>query len=106
MFECGAIGNGACIKDLSGYVPDLGITKENIITKRNVFDASMIETLRAKDADNKGLENQKQPSSVETLSTFMDTLCCCKFTAPYTLGLLEHYHQLSQMCQMSNIGHI
>ena len=39
----------------------------------NVFDASMIETLRLKYADNKGLENQKQPSSVETLSTFIRT---------------------------------
>ena len=39
MFECGAIGIGACIKDLSGYVPNFGIAKENIITKRNVFDA-------------------------------------------------------------------
>ena len=35
-------------KDLSGYVPDFGITKENIITKRYVFDASMIETLKRK----------------------------------------------------------
>ncbi|KAK9994860.1 hypothetical protein SO802_024563 [Lithocarpus litseifolius] len=60
-------------KDLSGYVPDFGITKENIITKRYVFDASMIETLRAKCVDNEGLENQKQPSSVETLSTFIWT---------------------------------
>ena len=33
----------------------------------NVFDASMIETLRLKYADNKGLENQKQPSSIKTL---------------------------------------
>ena len=38
-----------------------------------MFDASMIETLRAKYADNKGLENQKQPSSIETLSTFIRT---------------------------------
>ena len=44
---------------------------ENIITKRYVFDASMIETLTAKYADNEGLEHQKQPSSVETLSTFL-----------------------------------
>ena len=36
----------------------------------NVFDASMIETLRLKYADNKGLENQKQPSSIETLGPF------------------------------------
>ena len=35
-------------KDLSGYVPDFGITKENIITKRYAFDASMIETLKSK----------------------------------------------------------
>ena len=46
---------------------------ENIITKRYVFDASMIETLTAKYADNEGLEHQKQPSSVETLSTFLWT---------------------------------
>ena len=57
VFECGAIGIGACIKDLSEYVPNFGITKENILTKRYVFDASMIGTLRAKYDDNKGLEN-------------------------------------------------
>ena len=38
-----------------------------------MFDASMIETLSAKYADNEGLENQKQPSSVETLSNFIWT---------------------------------
>jgi len=57
VLECVAIGIGACIKDLSGYVPNFGITKENILTKRYVFDASMIGTLRAKYADSKGLEN-------------------------------------------------
>ena len=44
----------------------------------NVFDASMIETLRLKYADNKGLENQKQPSSIKTLGAiwiaFFDNL--------------------------------
>ncbi|KAK9989693.1 hypothetical protein SO802_029932 [Lithocarpus litseifolius] len=57
VFECGAIVIGACIKDLFGYVPDFGITKE-----RHVFDASLIETLRAKYVDNEGRENRKQPS--------------------------------------------
>ena len=113
VFECGAIGIGACMshkiadalsffvflkiwaattfgddniespqfeaatlfppKDLSGYASGFGIIKEDIITKRYVFDASMIETLRAKYADNEGLENQKKPSRVEALSTFIWT---------------------------------
>ncbi|KAK7840832.1 hypothetical protein CFP56_016169 [Quercus suber] len=53
-------------KDLSGNVPGFGITMENIITKR-------YKLLRAKYADNEGLENQKQPSSVESLSTIIWT---------------------------------
>ena len=55
-------------KDISGFVSGVGIVKENIITKRYVFDASMIETLKAKYADK---ESQKQPSRVEALSTFI-----------------------------------
>ena len=47
----------------------------------NVFDASMIETLRLKYADNKGLKNQKQPSSIETLGAvwigFFDNSILC-----------------------------
>ncbi|KAM3753924.1 hypothetical protein ACB098_03G128800 [Castanea mollissima] len=95
VFECGAIGIGACMshkiadalsfivflktwvattfgdddiespefeavmlfprKDLAGYVPGIGIIKENIIT------------------NSEGFENQKQPSRVEALSTSMWT---------------------------------
>ena len=52
---------------MAGYVPGIGIIKENIITNRYVFDASMIETLIAKYANSEGFENQKQPSRVKAL---------------------------------------
>jgi shikimate O-hydroxycinnamoyltransferase len=60
-------------KDISGrgFVPGVGITKDNIITNRYVFDAPKIEALKQKYADSEGLEGQKPPSRVEALSTFI-----------------------------------
>ncbi|XP_059445107.1 stemmadenine O-acetyltransferase-like [Corylus avellana] len=54
-----------------GFVPGVGITKDNIITNRYVFDASKIEALKEKYADQEGIEKQKPPSRVEALSAFI-----------------------------------
>ena len=60
------------------YDPDFGVTKENKITKRYVFDASKIETLKSK------ICWQWRPWESETtfkrwnlIKLHMDTLCCC-----------------------------
>ncbi|KAJ4710926.1 Vinorine synthase-like [Melia azedarach] len=58
-------------KNISGFKPNTGITKENIAIKRFVFSAQKIEEIRAKYTDTKSLENQKRPSRVEALSAFM-----------------------------------
>lgn len=54
-----------------GFVPGVGITRDNIITNRYVFDASKIEALKEKYADQEGIEKQKPPSRVEALSAFI-----------------------------------
>ncbi|GKV43495.1 hypothetical protein SLEP1_g50784 [Rubroshorea leprosula] len=53
-------------KDISGFHPRTGIVKENIMTKRFVFDASSVAILREKYA-----YNGKRPTRVEALSSFI-----------------------------------
>ncbi|KAI4336630.1 hypothetical protein L6164_015131 [Bauhinia variegata] len=55
-------------KDISGFDPRSGITKDNLICQRFVFDAPVIEALRAKYADT---SSSKRPSRVEALSAFI-----------------------------------
>lgn len=57
-------------KNTSGFDPKVGIVKENLICKMFVFDASTIEALRAKYADN-NIPNEKPPTRVEALSAFV-----------------------------------
>ncbi|KAK2636672.1 hypothetical protein Ddye_031464 [Dipteronia dyeriana] len=57
-------------RNLSGFKPTTGVTKENIITKRFVFSASKIEEFRAKYTD-QSFKNLKRPSRVEALSAFL-----------------------------------
>ncbi|KAF3431115.1 hypothetical protein FNV43_RR25845 [Rhamnella rubrinervis] len=52
-------------KDTTGYDPSVGIVKKNIVSKRFVFDASAIETLRAK--------YEGKITRVEALSAFIWT---------------------------------
>ena len=62
-------------KNISGYNPRVGITKENVVTRMFVFEASKIEALKSKYGagdHSKSLENhQKPPSRVEALSAFI-----------------------------------
>lgn len=59
-------------KKIPGVFPvGVGITKDNIITNRYVFDASMIESLREKYSASNDFEDQKPPSRVEALSAFI-----------------------------------
>ncbi|KAF8378155.1 hypothetical protein HHK36_029492 [Tetracentron sinense] len=55
-------------RDLSGFKPTIGIRKEKIVTKRFVFDASMITALRKKAANESGMG---YPTRVEALSAFI-----------------------------------
>ncbi|OAY32384.1 stemmadenine O-acetyltransferase [Manihot esculenta] len=56
-------------KNISGFNPSIGITKQNIVTKRFVFSSSSIESLRARYATS--LENERPPSRIEALSAFI-----------------------------------
>ncbi|PQP92089.1 vinorine synthase-like [Prunus yedoensis var. nudiflora] len=62
-------------RNISGFNPRTGITKQNVVTKRFIFDASKIEALKAKysiDNYSQSLESyQKPPSRVEALSAFI-----------------------------------
>ncbi|CAN6676288.1 unnamed protein product [Malus baccata var. baccata] len=62
-------------KNISGFNPRVGITKDNVVTKMFVFEDSKIEALKSKYSvgdHNTSLENhQKPPSRVEALSTFI-----------------------------------
>jgi shikimate O-hydroxycinnamoyltransferase len=58
-------------KALTGFEPRTGIVKDNIVTKRFVFDASAIAALRAKYTDNTSIEYQRLPTRVEALSAFI-----------------------------------
>ncbi|KAF2286552.1 hypothetical protein GH714_017631 [Hevea brasiliensis] len=67
FFECGgmAIGFGMSHK------PRTGIMKDNIVTKRFVFDASTIAALRAKYSDDSSSRSPRRPTRVEALSAFI-----------------------------------
>lgn len=73
-------------RNISGYNPSVGITKENIVTKRFVFAASKIESLKEKYGDHdheQSLESyQKPPSRVEALSAFIWS----RYVAATTVG--------------------
>lgn len=67
-------------RNISGFNPSVGITKENIVTKRFVFDASKIDLIKSKYGDSEdehehehdSLEShQRPPSRVEALSAFI-----------------------------------
>ncbi|PON64731.1 Transferase [Parasponia andersonii] len=61
-------------KNISGFNPRIGITtnKNKVISKRFLFNASVIEAVRAKYAGSTtGLENEKRPTRVEALSAFI-----------------------------------
>ncbi|KAK7280912.1 hypothetical protein RIF29_08485 [Crotalaria pallida] len=55
--------------NISGFDPRSGVMKENIICKLFVFDASVIEDLRARYAEN--TPNEMPPTRVEALSAFI-----------------------------------
>ncbi|XP_054807577.1 stemmadenine O-acetyltransferase-like [Prosopis cineraria] len=55
-------------KNTPGFDPRSGIVNDNIISKRFVFDASVIEALKTKYAQN---DDDKLPSRVEALSAFI-----------------------------------
>ncbi|PSS13648.1 Vinorine synthase [Actinidia chinensis var. chinensis] len=57
--------------DITGFMGDVGIVKDNIVTKRFVFSASKIEALRDKFSDNTFGEFPRRPSRIETLSAFI-----------------------------------
>ena len=58
-------------QDLSGFNPNIGITKDKIVTKRFVFDASAIAEIRDKySSDDKNIEYPR-PTRVEALSAFI-----------------------------------
>ncbi|KAJ7951649.1 Vinorine synthase-like [Quillaja saponaria] len=83
VFDCGGVAIGVCFSHqiadglsclvfIKRYDPDLIPTKEkddDIISKRFVFSASVIETLKAKYRTNS--ESKKPISRVEALSTFI-----------------------------------
>ncbi|TKY70454.1 Vinorine synthase [Spatholobus suberectus] len=58
-------------RDMQWYDPNRTITKQKIVSKVLVFDASAIDGLKAKYA--KRMDLQKPPSRVEALSTFIWT---------------------------------
>ncbi|KAJ8758868.1 hypothetical protein K2173_002647 [Erythroxylum novogranatense] len=58
-------------RNISGYQPSTGIVKDDIVTKRFVFDAANIEALRAEYSDRTNKLNTRYPSRVEALSTFI-----------------------------------
>ena len=55
--------------NLSGFNPSTGMTKEKILTKRFVFSASSVATLREKYADQSTTEDlPRRPTCIEALS--------------------------------------
>ncbi|OWM89721.1 hypothetical protein CDL15_Pgr024469 [Punica granatum] len=58
-------------KDLSMYEPSTGIVTENIVSKRFVFKSNGIELLKAKYSAGIDSLNQRPPTRVEALSTFI-----------------------------------
>ncbi|KAI8023175.1 Stemmadenine O-acetyltransferase [Camellia lanceoleosa] len=60
-------------KDISGYKPTVGMTKEVIVTKRFVFSNSAVAALRDKYTDSTDEDSPLQPTRVEVLSVFIWT---------------------------------
>lgn len=60
-------------KNISGFEPSTGITKEEVVTKRFVFSASSIAELRDKYSEKANAENPTRPTRVEALSAFIWT---------------------------------
>ncbi|XP_059657834.1 stemmadenine O-acetyltransferase-like [Cornus florida] len=58
-------------REMSGFKAGVGIFKEKIVTKRFIFSASKIASLRAKYTDNTSVENSRRPTRIEALSTFI-----------------------------------
>ncbi|KAL5553992.1 hypothetical protein UlMin_041393 [Ulmus minor] len=59
-------------KNISWFNPRVGMTNEkNIVSKRFVFSASMMEALREKYGHAKSLEQKARPTPVEALSAFL-----------------------------------
>ncbi|XP_041013580.1 stemmadenine O-acetyltransferase-like [Juglans microcarpa x Juglans regia] len=58
-------------RNMSGFMARTGIVKENIVTKRFVFSASMIDALKEKFADNASMEQTRRPTRIEALSAFI-----------------------------------
>ncbi|KAB2626781.1 vinorine synthase-like [Pyrus ussuriensis x Pyrus communis] len=56
-------------RSISGFKPSTGITREKIVTKRFVFSASTVASLRSKYTDNKN--NERKPTRIEALSAFI-----------------------------------
>ncbi|KAL5553993.1 hypothetical protein UlMin_041394 [Ulmus minor] len=98
IFECGGIAIGSCIShkvvdglssfmflkswaattcgdlqmNVSGFNPRVGMTNEkNIVSKRFVFNAAMMEALREKYGHAKSLEQNARPTYLEALSAFL-----------------------------------
>ncbi|XP_057507591.1 stemmadenine O-acetyltransferase-like [Actinidia eriantha] len=57
--------------DTTGFMGNVGIVKDNIVTKRFVVSASKIEALRDKFSDNTFGEFPRRPSRIEALSAFI-----------------------------------
>lgn len=60
-------------KNISGFAPTTGITKEEVVTKRFVFSSSVIAELRDKYSNKANAENPTRPTRVEALSAFIWT---------------------------------
>ncbi|VVA13233.1 PREDICTED: vinorine synthase [Prunus dulcis] len=56
-------------RSISGYKPSTGIIRENIVTKRFVFSASVVASLRSKYTENNS--NERYPTRIEALSSFI-----------------------------------
>ncbi|CAB4264166.1 unnamed protein product [Prunus armeniaca] len=52
-------------RSIFGFKPSTGITRENIVTKRFVFSASMVASLRSKYTENNS--NERYPTRIEAL---------------------------------------
>ncbi|KAI6686650.1 hypothetical protein NL676_032563 [Syzygium grande] len=57
--------------NISGYEPSIGITRHNIVSKIFIFKADKIETLKARYSKEMDLNQNRPPSRVEALSTFI-----------------------------------
>ncbi|KAM3753927.1 hypothetical protein ACB098_03G129100 [Castanea mollissima] len=72
-------------RNISGFKPSTGIIKDKIVTKRFLFNASMIAALIAKYTDNASVECKRCPTRIEALSAFIWS----RFVAATTQGNLD-----------------